>query len=95
MIKNYRINLWNNHTKGKHSLDKWTPPLHDDGTLAFDYEDAAIYENLVAIGQPDGTVTVVDLDGKLHAEIAVYEDHTRHNFRWCDVLMNKSKSQSE
>ena len=77
-----------------------------DGTeseeLEFKYEHAASYENLVAIGQPDGSVTVVDLDKGLHAEFQVYE-HLRRTggwddlpfrpsdlpFRWSDILMNK------
>ena len=56
----------NSFKKGKHSLDKWQPPtdiIAGYERLLFKYEDAAIYDNLVAIGQPDGTVTVVDLDG--------------------------------
>lgn len=77
---------------GNKSLDKWTPPLvatrNGNDELAFKYEDAAIYEHLVAVGQPDGSITVVDLgNGELHAEFSVY-DNAGDNFRWCDVLIN-------
>ena len=56
--------------------------------LNYRYKDIAIYENLVAIGQPDGSVTVVDLDKGLHTEFQVYEQSTRV---WWDnrILMNK------
>ena len=77
---------------GRHSLDQWTPPIRnasESDELNFKYEDAAIYENLVAIGQPDGSVTVVDLDKGLHAEFQVYEHFGGIPFRWCDILMNK------
>ena len=43
---------------------------------------------MVAIGQPDGKVTVVDLDGSLHAEFDVYE--AMEDFRWCDILINEN-----
>ena len=42
----------------------------------------------MAIGQPDGKVTVVDLDGSLHAEFDVYE--AMEDFRWCDILINEN-----
>ena len=55
--------------------------------LNYRYKDIAIYENLVAIGQPDGSVTVVDLDKGLHTEFQVYEQST--HFWWDAILMNK------
>ena len=71
-------------------MDKWQPPtdiIAEYERLLFKYEDAAIYDNLVAIGQPDGKVTVVDLDGSLHAEFDVYE---AIRLRWCDILINEN-----
>merc|ERR1712113_711163 len=58
------------------------------------FEDTCIYENIVAIGQPTGWITLIDMNTQqMFLEISVYEDQIQNMrepqwFRWNEVLIN-------
>ena len=55
------------------------------------FEDSCIYENVVAIGQPTGYITLIDMNSqKMILELSVFEQQIqamrrREKFRWNEV----------
>ena len=58
------------------------------------FEDSSIYENVVAIGQPTGYITLIDMNSqKMILELSVYEQQIqamrrRERFRWNEVRVS-------
>lgn len=63
--------------------------LEENRVPAWTYEDCAIYKNRLVVGQPNGWISLINLDSKtLVTEFQAYAP--THAFRWTDIAMNSS-----